>query len=411
MSSLIRGVQKLTSVEKALAAYGVDAFVRQRVSEPQTLLDISQLWDDRPELMNTLEANGGTATHSVNTASTKMAVTTSAGSRVVRQSRRYCTYQPGKSLLIKCTGVLIDDEANTGVRTRMGYFDEHSDKSVDSGGDGIFVQWQDGTVSLNKRSYVTGSQSDSTIAQSSWNLDKLDGSGPSGKTLDPTKSMIFFIDLEWLGVGTVACGFIIDRVPYYVHYFHHANLITGVYMRRATLPIRYEIEQITGANTAEMEQICATVISEGGHTPLSNQRSFHMSTPVTMTATEAPILAIKPKTGYERITYFPTAVKAAATTNDSFIWRLYAGGSLSSGTYSSVSQEMEASINPSGYTLGRELDGGYISSQGRAGSVSQGAIDSIGSEIDGTPDLLVVTIQSLSGNVNCVAGMTWQGTK
>jgi hypothetical protein len=152
-----------------------------------------------------------------------MDVTTTVGSRIVRQSKRYITYQPGKSLLVFMTGVL-HTAVNTGITARMGFFDNHADKTIDSGGNGIFVEYSGGNYYLVLRSYVTGSQVDTKILKSAWNLDKMDGSGPSSITMDFTKAQILAIDLEWLGVGRVRVGFVIGGSIYYVHEFLHANL-------------------------------------------------------------------------------------------------------------------------------------------------------------------------------------------
>jgi hypothetical protein len=119
----------------------------------------------------------------------------------------------------------VFNEAKTGLRQRVGYFGANN---------GIFLEQDGTTVNLVKRSYISGSVVDTKVAQASWNGDKLNGTGDSGLTLDLTKSQIFWIDVEWLGVGSVRCGFIINGEYYVAHTFHHANVLDSVYMTTAT---------------------------------------------------------------------------------------------------------------------------------------------------------------------------------
>jgi hypothetical protein len=115
----------------------------------------------------------------------------------------------------------------------VGYYDDSN---------GLFVELQDSTINFVLRSTKTGVVTEDRISQSNWNIDPLNGSGPSGITLDITKAQILFIDFEWLGVGTVRVGFVIDGKIYYANYFNHANIIDSTYMKTATLPISYEIK-------------------------------------------------------------------------------------------------------------------------------------------------------------------------
>ena len=78
-------------------------------------------------------------------------------------------------------------------------------------------------------------------AQSTWNLDKLDGTGASGYTLDISKMQMSFIDFSWYGAGTIRWGFRAtggDIV--YCHYAAQNNVNTRAYMRAGNLPGRFE---------------------------------------------------------------------------------------------------------------------------------------------------------------------------
>ena len=89
---------------------------------------------------------------------------------------------------------------------------------------------------------------DTRIPQSSWNLDKCDGTGPSGYNLDLTKMQMFYVDYSWYGAGFVrwgvrgATGDVI-----YVHKLINNNVNVEAYMRSGNLPARYESSTIPPA--------------------------------------------------------------------------------------------------------------------------------------------------------------------
>jgi hypothetical protein len=150
-----------------------------------------------------------------------MTVTSGGVGSVVRQTFRSFPYQPGKGLLVLATFVM-DSSSSVNLTQRVGYFNEQN---------GVFFQRVDGVYSFVLRSYISGAVSDArTVNQSSWNGDKLDGTGASGLTLDPSKAQILWMDFEWLGVGSVRCGFVINGQYVVCHTFTNANEITSVYM-------------------------------------------------------------------------------------------------------------------------------------------------------------------------------------
>lgn len=394
----------------AIAIYSRDAFGRFRTSEPVTLADITHAFDINPLSISELTATGATSTYQQDESAVDMNVTTTVGSRIVRQSRRYFVYQAGKSLLIFQTGVLTDDATNTGVRSRIGYFDDDNDKSVDAGGNGFFFQYYNNVLSVVKRSFVTGAQVDTVIPQSSWNIDKLDGTTDSGITIDVEKAQIFFMDLEWLGVGSVRLGVVINGVPYYVHQFNHANVEETTYMTRAILPVRYEIEQVNGGVAGQMKMVCMSVSSEGGHNPSGRQFGYVLNNTVTVNTTEEAILAIRPRAGYERVTMNTLLYHLGSTTNDTFVYRAYVGSTVTGGAWANVNTDSAAEVNTTmtAFSGGRAVDVGIVSAQTRGARSEAPLLETFGADIDGTPQLIVLTAQNLAGAVNVVRGMTWE---
>ena len=260
----------------------LDAFGRIRTSNPFTLFDSSHRYADNG-LFDTSTSGTASATHSADTSEVSLNVDTASGDQVIRETKRVFSYQPGKSLLIMNTFVM--NAAKTGLRQRVGFFGANN---------GIYLELDGTTINLVKRSYVTGSVVNTAVAKSSWNGDKLDGNGESGYTLDLTKAQIFWTDIEWLGVGSVRCGFVIDGKFVICHTFHHANSSTGTYMTTATLPIRYEITNTTAtASASVLKQICSTVLSEGGYEKKVAPLVARMTATTTVGTSFEPLVSIR----------------------------------------------------------------------------------------------------------------------
>ncbi|NBP16069.1 hypothetical protein EBU95_17040, partial [bacterium] len=208
-----------------------DAFGRLRVSEAFTLGDYKHTYGIDPNFRDTL-SNGGTVTHITNQAAARLATSNNASSRAVHQTKQYHNYMPGKSQLIKSTINFYSATAN--VTKRTGYYDDLN---------GIyFEQIGSGELAFVIRTDTSGTASDARRAiQSSWNKDKCDGTGASGFNLDITKTQIFWIDFQWLGVGRVRCGFVHNGVMIVAHEFYNSNNLPVVYMSNPNLPVRCEI--------------------------------------------------------------------------------------------------------------------------------------------------------------------------
>jgi hypothetical protein len=264
-----------------------DAFGRLRVSEPFTLFDSQNRYLDGGQFSN-VTATGGTITYVSAESSFDLAVTAASGSSVINQSYTTQPYQPGKSLL--CLDTFAFGTLKANCRQRVGQF---------TATDGVYFEADGTALNLVIRSSSSGSLVEQQIQQSSWNGDRLNGAGgannPSGLTLDPTLTQIFWCDIEWLGVGNVRAGFVINGEFIVCHTFQHANQPgnTRVYMTTATLNPRYEITN-TGATSGvtTMKQICSTVISEGGFQPVSSVNYVTNGTSVTRISAANTVTAL-----------------------------------------------------------------------------------------------------------------------
>jgi hypothetical protein len=241
----------------------VDSFGRLRVGQPLTIFESY----NRFGISNTRWNYVTTGNASVSFANTEgcvhMTIDTGASASILYETKKVFPYQPGKSLLIMMSTTFAEPKAN--LTQRLGFYGANN---------GIYLEQTDNISYLVMRSQSTGTVVNDRISQTNWNIDKFDGTGPSGLTLDLTKSQIFWCDIEWLGVGSVRTGLIINGQMHIAHVFHHANLDISTYMTTACLPLRYEIFN-TGTTTGSslMRKICSTVLSEGGYNQVSLSKS------------------------------------------------------------------------------------------------------------------------------------------
>jgi hypothetical protein len=347
-----------------LPGVSYDSFGRLRVSEPFTLFDSSHRFDDN-DLWSTETSTGGTAVFNGDQGLIDLSVTAASGSSVTRETIKVFAYQPGKSLLVMSTFVM--SPAKTGLTQRVGYYGDDN---------GFYLEQANNDVAFVERSLVTGSVVNTPVLQANWNGDKLDGTGASGLTLDLSKAQILWMDLEWLGVGSVRVGFVINGQFIVCHTFNHANIIASTYITTASLPLRYEI--FNEADTSEastLKQICSTVISEGGYELRGKQQSVGTSITAprlfAVAGTYYPIVGIRLKTTRLDAIAIVTAISLLGLGNGkNYQWRVLNGNvAISGGTWFSAGADSAVEYN----TTGTGATGGRILASGFVNSSNQGS--------------------------------------
>lgn len=341
-------------------ASSLDAFGRLRVSNPLTLFDSSHRYNDN-NLWSTLTASSGASTFNANAGLVDLSVTTTSGSKVYRETTKVFSYQPGKSLLVMNTFVF--NPAKENLRQRVGYYGTANGLYLELAGTGASA------LSFVERSSVSGVVAETRVLQSNWNVDKLDGTGPSGVVLDITKAQILWMDVEWLGLGTVRLGFVINGKLIVCHEFDHANIIASTYITTASLPLRYEIENTgTTASASVLKQVCSTAISEGGYELRGLQQGIGIpiTAPITLTTagTYYPIVSLRLKVSPDRLDAIVilTALSIMGISNNvNYNWRVVASGTTSGGTWVSagVNSAVEYNLTGTSFTGGRILAEGY----------------------------------------------------
>ncbi len=381
-----------------------DAFGRLRVSENFTLFESQQRYKDNGKFDTSLTGTASTS-HVANESCINMTINTAANDQIIRESKRVFTYQPGKSLLILSSFVFAPLQTN--LRQRVGFF---------GASNGVYFEAVDNTLNLVLRS---SNFSEVRVPQSQWNGHKFDGSTFFPRLLDVTKGNIFWCDIEWLGVGDVRCGFVLDGTTITAHTFHNENTYTTTYMTTATLPIRYEITNTGNTlSTSTMKQICSTVISEGGFqgrstlsydsTSIVTANLKDTGTPGTLT----PIISMKLRSDRLDAVVLPVQMDVFCTSNDILKWTLLLNPTSLSTTsfynYSTTTSNVMIDTSATTVAGGTVVGAGFIQQKGS--SNFQG-VDSfnvqLGRTIAGTSDILTLAVVSNGTNSKVGGGLGW----
>jgi hypothetical protein len=393
-----------------------DAFGRTRVSNPLTLFDSSHRYRDNNLWDSLVIGTGSTVGFATTAGLVNMTVGVGSTASVIRETTKVFSYQPGKSLLTMNTFILNPPKEN--LRQRVGYFGADN---------GIYFEVDGTTAYFVERSLSLGTET--RVSQSNWNIDKLDGTGVSGITLDLTKAQILWMDIEWLGLGNVRLGFIIDGKFIHAHTFQHANIIQSTYITTASLPLRYEISN-TGITTSAstLKQVCSTVISEGGYELRGLQQAI--STPIitpvdlpTPRGTYYPVISIRlkaPVNGQpDRLDaiVIMTALSLMGTGNGpQYNWQIRASATTSGGIWVSAGDDSAVEYKLDGGTVsgGRVLASGFLTSANQSSQsvdILKEALFKFQLERNGltkTPYELTLVAASDTAGADIFASMDWE---
>ena len=394
-----------------------DAFGRTRVSAPLTLFDSSHRYRDNNLWASLIVGTGSTV--GFVTAQGLVDITVGVGSTasIIRETTKTFSYQPGKSLQILNTFVMNEPKQN--LRQRVGYFGVDNGIYFEVAGIGST------SVSFVERSLVPGTTTETRVPQTEWNQDKLDGTGASGMTLDVTKGQIMWTDIEWLGLGTVRVGFVIDGQFIHCHSFHHANRIKSTYITTASLPIRYEITN-TGVTTSAstLKQVCSSVMSEGGYELRGLQQG--VQTPVTSpvdlptpAGTYYPVISIRLKSSPNRLDAIVilTAISLLGVTNNAnYNWQVRASAVTTGGTWvdAGLDSAVEYKLNGGAVSGGRVLASGFLNSTQQSSvpvDILKEALFKFQLERDGltgTPYELTLICSTDTAGADILAAMDWE---
>lgn len=388
----------------------VDSFSRLRVTQPTTLLDSKSLYDKNSYVFD--EIINGTATSVFSAFDSCVDMRTAAdGDYVIRQTRVRYNYQPGKGMQYMFTGVFAPEN---NIVKRIGCFQSLTAAPYEPS-DGMWLEVTSaGPVLRVEKSQ--GTPHSQTVPQSQWNVDRMDGTGPSGLTLNFNTSQLFSIDYEWLGVGRVRFGFYVNGKLYYVHHDNHLeNNLVAPYMTFSNQPVRYEIRQ-TGAGHGLLRHICSSVLIEGSTENVGRTIAIEDGSVTVQNGVYTPVMAAQVHPKYRNASVLLKGVEILNASNPGnsiqyavFINPKITGGSLTFGDVSNTfllsaagNSSLTVTQGVSGYKL---LTGYAATGQGNQGTTETGNefssnLARLGTRINGEPDTMVLAAKGLGGSAN-----------
>ena len=412
----VTGTVSISTTSSASVTFppiATDAFGRLRTSSPLTLFDSSHRYKDNNLWSGLVVGTGSTVGFVTAQGLVQIGIGTTAGCSVIRETTKVFSYQPGKSLQIMNTFVM--NAPKTNLRQRVGYYGADN---------GMYLELDGDTLYFVERSLSLGTET--RKSQHEWNIDTMLGAGhlnPSGITLDISKAQILWMDIEWLGLGTVRLGFVVDGKFIHCHSFHHANLITSTYITTASLPLRYEIAN-TGITTSisTIKQVCSTVISEGGYELRGLQQAIGVpiDSPRTLgtAGTFYPVISLRLKASPNRLDAIVilTALSLMPISIGNFNWQVRASGTTTAGSWVSAGDDsaIEYNITGTSYAGGRTLASGFFNASNQGASqvdILKEALFKFQLERNGltsTPYELTLVVASDSSNDTVVASMDWE---
>jgi len=245
----------------------LDAFERLRVSEQRNVFEYNFgaiVPSSATTIWEATAVASGTSALTTQLYGTDMNTLTTSGSGYWIQSYNHIRYRPGVSVLMRFTFNFND--LITNVRMRLGMFTDQG-TFPSTAGDGFYLEADGAAISIVRRYSTTQSTGlEERALQSNWSIDKMDGTGASGVTLDWTKAQHFVCEYQWLGVGFIRFGFDCgggDGIVW-CHEFSAANNMTGPWSRTGSLPVRAEVYATgTAAQAGKLTLVNVVVQHEG----------------------------------------------------------------------------------------------------------------------------------------------------
>lgn len=401
-----------------------DSFGRIRMSESIIIFESKQIHNNNPILWYEVAGNGATWTYSSDRASSSITTTAGVASVSRRQTFRYFDYSPGQSQLVMLSDIILRDVPSNapGVAIYNGQFSETN---------GIFFVYANNTMNVGLRSSVTGSPVDILIPQRRWNFDRMDGTGPSGIIADWSKIQVYTFDYGWLGADGIRWSLVIGGIIYPIHIRESSNVDSSVYMSTPENPLRFEVITTAESPSITTEQICSSIVTEGGADKGNSGIVF--SQPCTETHVipdgnnDYILMAFKLVDGLNT-TVVPADINVynlSTTSSDNVTWKLYLNPTIS-GTlsYTTVSPSSVQYHEGPGTDPYNTASGGIVIASGLTTSTSkqvtgQGqsgigilsqSLNQMGRDENGDSQTIVITATCIDAatSINMRASFSWR---
>lgn len=380
-----------------------------KVAQLYTLADLTNKYELDTRLFDSFTTTGGTTSHVPTQSAVRTAVTGASGATAALCSNTFYKYQSGYTQFVSIS-VINSDLGHVNQVRQWGYFDDN---------DGLFFQVSGTALSIVERTSATGSVAETTYAQAAWNVDPMNGTGPSGLTLDVSKGNIYEIELQWFGVG--ATRYFVNGVL--VHKVQHANALATVYMRTANLPVQLRVTNTGASASGSLTLVCARVAAQG-QTQEPHEWAYGVANPTekVLSVSEAPILSIRPKALYNTIVNRAWLIPhhmTVSTEDYKISYKLIYGATLTGASWTSVDARSAAEydVSATAYTGGELLLRSFIPGPGSENMnldhffringrmLRRAGFAGAGTNVDDV--LTIVAVNTAVGNTKVKADMAW----
>lgn len=394
---------------------------RLRVANLNKILENVWQYDLQPRSWSTRLTGSGTVSGpgQKDPAYAQMATTTASGDKAELRTKRFLVYQPFRTHVI--TMAMILGEGKTNLVKRFGQYTNFNGWYFEQNGTSEFY------VGYRNNSFEATGTIDTRIERANWNVDRLDGTGPSGLNISTLLNNALTFVIEYVWHGTQGIRFEIEYFDklYPVHEVVWSATEEKPFARSALLPLNYEIENTGAVATSSTMYVGpASFNIEGGEerAGLRFSRGNRPTEAVTATSTTVPnyIFGIRPKLQINSInnrgSITPLAYQIFSDADIYYEIQLQAiptnGTWTSIGATSITEYSFDfTTLSTEGYTIAS----GYVQgSNNRSGNIANSFEDLETVEIDTLNSnaqlAIVVRAYKISSNAEVRASIKWKET-
>lgn len=383
-----------------------DPFNRPYFVQPIEIGSTDHRLGKLPREWDELIVGSATSVANLQTVSVDMTTTTASGDSVIRQTYRQYEYTRGNAQFV-IISMNPGGGPVAGNNRLWGLGDERN---------GVFFGIDENGLKVVRRSYITGSAVDETIYQNNWNGDKLDGTGPSGVTIDLTKHQLFKIQYSWLGTNAIQWRYIYNGQQYIVHTLNSSNVLTTAWSQSGSLPARYENTNTgTAASSVTMKAGCVAVYSAGSSKDITTYGAISTGTTAVSVNTNPSVIAgirLRPDRRYIGANGEAYDILPISGTGVLY-YQVILRPTLTGATWTDFSEAVQVLSNSPTYIsgTGSVIQEGYanLTVQGRnAVEIPARVNATLGYSIAQDPDALIILAETTTGNGSLYFAGSWR---
>ena len=392
-------VESIAPHETTVVNFPHTAFGEMLMAEMTPLLQLGFTYNLLPQITVTDVTGSGTVTHADQMVVASTGAATNSSARL--GSLIPVKYRPGQGVLLRFTGLFSPGVA--GNTQMIGGFD-----SVNGMGFGY-----DGTDFgvFRRRAGTTN-----WVAQTAWNIDKLDGTGPSGITIDFSAGFgnVFQIEFQ-VGFGGIIYKVENPGIARFttVHVEAYANTATVPSLTTASFPMRLESNNTTNNTDILVKSASLMGAVEGKVLYTGPQFSGTWSNQSVANNSESMVAGFRVKTTFNGITnrtihYATSFFAASGTTDKPQILRFRKGVTFTSPVWTDTYTGQSIMEQLTGGTWNN--DGYVVYSRPIAGKGDPTAIEIVINENSwkGYPgDVFIITLEGINGTGTSTGSLNW----